>query len=105
MPDPIPGAAQGAKSRLATLEARQSRIAAARQRGTGAAPDLVRDGSTGTLIAPDDGAALQGALAPLLADPARAEAMGVEGRRVALAEHSAEAENQAVAALYRKVSA
>lgn len=89
---------------LTPLEAMASGTAVVATR-TGAAPDLVRDGITGTLVPPDDGTALQAALHPLLAEPARAEAMGAEGRRIALAEHSAEAENAAVAALYRELSA
>jgi glycosyltransferase involved in cell wall biosynthesis len=43
-------------------------------------PEIVADGTTGTLVAPTDPAALAAALAALLADPGRAAAMGRAGR-------------------------
>lgn len=46
----------------------------------GGLPDLVEDGVTGLLIPPGDAAALADAIAALLADPARAEAMGRAAR-------------------------
>jgi glycosyltransferase involved in cell wall biosynthesis len=42
--------------------------------------EQVRHGETGLLVAPDDPAALAGALESLLADPARARAMGRAGQ-------------------------
>jgi glycosyltransferase involved in cell wall biosynthesis len=45
-----------------------------------AVPEIVRDGETGLLVPPGDPAALSGALERLLADPARARAMGARGR-------------------------
>jgi glycosyltransferase involved in cell wall biosynthesis len=45
-----------------------------------ALPEIVVDGETGLLVPPDDPAALAAALNALLADPARAEAMGRAGR-------------------------
>ena len=46
----------------------------------GGIPDLVEDGVTGLLIPPGDANALAAAVKSLLADPARAEAMGRAGR-------------------------
>lgn len=43
-------------------------------------PEIVADGETGLLCAPDDPAALAEALATLLSDPHRARAMGAAGR-------------------------
>jgi glycosyltransferase involved in cell wall biosynthesis len=45
-----------------------------------AVPEIVRDGKTGLLVPPGDAVALAGALARLLADPARARRMGARGR-------------------------
>jgi glycosyltransferase involved in cell wall biosynthesis len=45
-----------------------------------ALPEIVADGETGLLVPPDDPAALADALNSLLADPARAGAMGRAGR-------------------------
>lgn len=53
-----------------------------------AIPEIVVDGETGLLVAPDDPAALAQALASLLADPARAQALGQAGRARALREFS-----------------
>ncbi|MEW5736093.1 MAG: glycosyltransferase family 4 protein [Thermodesulfobacteriota bacterium] len=49
----------------------------------GGIPDLVRDGETGFLVPPGDSPALAGAIETLLADPARASAMGEKGRELA----------------------
>ncbi len=45
-----------------------------------AVPEIVREGETGLLVPPGDPVALAGALERLLADPARARAMGARGR-------------------------
>lgn len=45
-----------------------------------AVPEIVRDGETGLLVPPGDPVALADALERLLADPARARAMGARGR-------------------------
>ena len=45
-----------------------------------AVPEIVLDGETGLLVAPGDVEMLAGALGDLLADPARARAMGARGR-------------------------
>jgi alpha-maltose-1-phosphate synthase len=55
---------------------------------TGGIPEVVQDGVTGLLVPPGDEAALAAALNSLLADPARAEAMGQAGRARAVAEFS-----------------
>jgi glycosyltransferase involved in cell wall biosynthesis len=47
----------------------------------GGTPELVVDGDTGLLVPPRDPGALASALDSLLADPARAEALGAAGRR------------------------
>lgn len=44
-------------------------------------PEIVLDGENGRLVEPGDAAALAGALAEVLQDPARAAAMGAAGRR------------------------
>ncbi len=46
----------------------------------GSMPEIVEDGVTGLLVPPADPAALGAAMAALVADPARAEAMGRAGR-------------------------
>lgn len=46
----------------------------------GGLPDLVEDGVTGLLVPPGDAAALAAALASLLRDPRKAEALGRNGR-------------------------
>jgi phosphatidylinositol alpha 1,6-mannosyltransferase len=46
--------------------------------------DLVRDGVTGYLVAPGDAAALAGAVATLVVDPALREAQGKAGRQMVL---------------------
>jgi starch synthase len=52
----------------------------------GGIPEVVADGVTGLLVEPDDPPALAGALNGLLAEPARAAAMGRAGRDRAVAE-------------------
>ena len=49
-----------------------------------AIPEVVEDGVTGLLVAPDEAGALATAIAALLGDPARAVAMGASGRRRAV---------------------
>jgi len=54
----------------------------------GGIPEVVRDGETGLLVPPGDVAALGHAIASLLRDPARREALGRRGREVALSQFS-----------------
>ena len=53
-----------------------------------AVPEIVVDGETGILVAPDDSSALADAVSALLDDPERAEGMGAAGHARALAEFS-----------------
>lgn len=46
---------------------------------SGGAPEAVRDGETGLVVDPNSPVAIANAIAPLLCDPARAEAMGRAG--------------------------
>jgi starch synthase len=66
----------------------------------GGIPEVVADGDTGLLVPADEPAALAAALNSLLADPARAAAMGAAGRKRALAEFSWDAIAAQTAALY-----
>jgi glycosyltransferase involved in cell wall biosynthesis len=65
-PDPLPNAA---------LEAAAAGCCVVASRH-GGLPEIVRDGETGVLVAPDDPAALARALAALREDPARRERLG-----------------------------
>ena len=87
---------------LTPLEAMASGAAVAATR-TGAAPQLVADGETGLLVAPDDLEALTAAIESLLADPDRAMAMGRAGRAKALGRHDIDAEAAAIEAVYEAV--
>lgn len=55
----------------------------------GGIPDIVREGETGFLVDPDDGAALTQAMETLLADPALRRRMGAAGRAVVERDFSA----------------
>ncbi|MBI3268666.1 MAG: glycosyltransferase [Planctomycetes bacterium] len=71
----------------------------------GGAVDLVRDGETGLLVPPADPASLGDAILRLLAEPARARAMGVAGRERARREYSWDRTAAAYQALYEEVLA
>ncbi|CUU53853.1 starch synthase [Parafrankia irregularis] len=71
----------------------------------GGIPEVVADGSTGLLVPPDDPAALAGAVNEVLADPARAAAMGRAGRERAVAEFGWAAVAERTARLYAEVAA
>ena len=70
---------------LEAMRAARPCIAAA-----GAAEEIVRDGVTGRVVAPRDGAALTNALIELLNDPQRCDALGHQGRRRLEQEYSIE---------------
>jgi glycosyltransferase involved in cell wall biosynthesis len=61
--------------------------------------DVVDDGTDGVLYEPGDAASLRAALERLLADPARARAIGAAGRRLVLARHTMAANAERVVAL------
>jgi alpha-maltose-1-phosphate synthase len=69
----------------------------------GGIPEVVDDGRTGLLVPPDDPAALAAALNTLVADPARAAAMGAAGRQRAIAEFAWSAIAAQTAALYARL--
>ncbi|MBI5100774.1 MAG: glycosyltransferase family 4 protein [Nitrospirae bacterium] len=87
---------------LTPLEAMASGAAVVATR-TGAAPLLVDDGVTGSLIEPDSLDALVRALEPLMADPARAVEMGRAGRTRAVDLHDIVAESAAIREVYEKL--
>ena len=47
----------------------------------GGTPEVIRDGTTGILVAPDDPDAMAAAISSVIAEPARAQALGEAGRR------------------------
>jgi glycosyltransferase involved in cell wall biosynthesis len=70
-----------------------------------AAPEIVVDGETGALVPPDDAEAQADAVLGLLADPARAAAMGEAGLARARSEFSVARMAERTAAVYASVSA
>jgi starch synthase len=70
---------------------------------TGGIPEVVVDGVTGLLVPPDDPGQLAEALNALLRDPERAQVMGQEGRKRAVAEFGWPAIAAQTAALYAKL--
>lgn len=68
----------------------------------GALPELIGHGEAGLMVPPDDADALAAALTSLLADPARAQALAVAGRRRAYSEFGIERQVAALTALYRE---
>lgn len=66
-------------------------------------PELVREGHDGLLVPPGDVEALAGALAALLADPARRRAMGEAGRRAVEERLSADLMAFRTTALYERL--
>ena len=86
---------------LAMLEAMLAAkpVVAAR---AGSAPELVADGETGLLVPVDDAGALAEAVGSLLADPARAEAMGRAGLERARSEFSVARMAERTLAVYER---
>ena len=66
-------------------------------------PEIVVDGETGRLVAPDDAAALAAAVVDLLDHPARATSMGEAGLALAQAEFSVERMAERTADVYDEV--
>lgn len=87
---------------LTPLEAMASGAAVVATR-TGAAPYLVAEGRTGTIVPPGDLEALVAAIEPFLADPRRAEAFGAAGREKAVAHHSIANEAAGMNAVYERL--
>ncbi|MBK8475584.1 MAG: glycosyltransferase family 4 protein [Opitutaceae bacterium] len=71
--------------------------------GVGAAVHLIRDAETGYLVDADDMAGLEARMETLMADPARAEAMGRAGREHIVANFSIEREAAGIERVYRRV--
>jgi alpha-maltose-1-phosphate synthase len=71
----------------------------------GGIPEVVADGETGLLVAPDEPEALADALNTLARDPQRAEAMGEAGRQRAISEFDWTSIALQTAKLYQEVAA
>jgi glycogen synthase len=69
----------------------------------GGMKEVIEDGVTGLLAEPGDAASLQSALATLLADPAKREAMGKAGRERFLAYYTRHALVDRTLAFYHQV--
>jgi starch synthase len=69
----------------------------------GGIPEVVDDGRTGLLVPPADPKALAAAINSLLADPARARALGAAGRERVLAEFTWTRAAERTLALYRSL--
>ncbi|MEX1186627.1 MAG: glycosyltransferase [Gemmatimonadaceae bacterium] len=69
---------------------------------SGGTPDVVRDGSTGILVEPNNLPALSAALDDLLNNPARAASMGQSGRLYALANFAPESAAQKYLSIYQQ---
>jgi alpha-maltose-1-phosphate synthase len=69
----------------------------------GGIPEVVEDGVTGLLVAPDDPAALARALNTVLTEPSLAKSMGQAGRDRAVAEFGWQAVAEQTAALYSEL--
>ena len=66
--------------------------------------DIVEDGRNGFLVPPGDAAALAGAVGRMMDDPARARALGLQGRNDAAARFSWDAIADRLAEIYRAVA-
>ena len=70
----------------------------------GGIPDIIDDGTTGYLIAPNDGAALYGAIARLVQDPPLRLQLGAAGRKAAASRFDSKNNTQRLVELLREVS-
>jgi glycosyltransferase involved in cell wall biosynthesis len=70
----------------------------------GGTPEVITDGVTGLLIPPRDPAALAGALARFLADPAGAKQMGAKARRHVAANFSLERLGREINEIYGELA-
>ena len=84
---------------IAVLEAMAMRLPAVATR-VGGVPEVVDDGTTGFVVPPGDEAALRGALARLVADPALRERLGAAGQAHVQAHFTLEQMVQQVEHLY-----
>jgi len=87
---------------ITTLEAAASGLPIVAARA-GATPEMVEDGVTGYLVAPGDSDAMADRLVWLLQNPARAKAMGHEGRE-RVEPHSLDSSVKAHERLYRSLA-
>jgi glycosyltransferase involved in cell wall biosynthesis len=65
-------------------------------------PEIVADGESGLLVDPGDVGGVAAALDALLRDPARARALGDEGRRIARERFSVQRMTEATVAVYEQ---
>lgn len=65
-------------------------------------PELIRDGQDGLLVAPGDSAALAAAIARLIDDPPRRQALGAAARRRVMAGFDLDANTERLAAIFRR---
>ena len=70
---------------------------------SGGLRDIVRNGETGLLVAPDEVEAWASALTALLSDRDRCEAMGAAGRKVALDEYTVGQKIDRILSLYENL--
>jgi glycosyltransferase involved in cell wall biosynthesis len=70
---------------------------------SGGLTDVIRDGSTGVLVAPGDSAALAAALDSAIAEPERARTLGAAGRLYALSTFAPESAAQRYSDIYAQV--
>lgn len=87
---------------MALLEAQAAGLPVLAGR-TGGVPDVVRDGTGGVLVPVGDAAAFATALAGLLDDPARRQALGHAAHRITLAEHDLSAATATLDTLVRRI--
>jgi glycosyltransferase involved in cell wall biosynthesis len=69
----------------------------------GGTPEVIRDGETGRLVPPGDAHALAQAILSLLADPARARALGRAGQELVRARYTFETMMERITAVYREL--